>query len=76
MKQSRRKKEGVCVGGGLCARTCVCLVDSEFSLAGRQVKAEMTLMYYSVPAFKSINYSHTLATQSSSWHQQRVWVLL
>lgn len=52
MKQSRRKK-GVCVGGGggVCARTCVCLVDSEFSLwQGRQVKAE-ALMYYSVPAF-------------------------
>jgi len=36
MEKSRRKKEGVCV----CVRACV----SEFSLAGRQVKAEMTLL--------------------------------
>ena len=66
----------------VCVCVCVCacertgLVDSEFSLAGRQVKAEMTLMYYCGPAFESINCSHTLATHSSNWHQQRVWVLL
>ena len=73
MGKSKRKKE-------VCVCVCVCVyvffVDSEFSLAGRQVKAETKLVYYYVHAFVPMNCYQTLVTQSSNWHQQRVWVLL
>lgn len=59
-------------------KACVCIFldDSEELLAGIQVKAEMKTVPALVPAFVSMKHWHTSASRSSSWQQQRAWVVL